>query len=157
MKLTLKQICEALSFSRMRVDQWISRGYFRTPDKPILGLPREWDEVEALRLALFVELVESSITPRDAGALTQIEPHGFKGDHAFFVAWQGYTFAATDPNSSKQALKLHIPGTWHGEMIKGSNLYAFLANPDVFSSVVISIDNLWHKVSDKLGVANPSQ
>jgi hypothetical protein len=154
---TLNQITKALGISRARIEQWISRGYFRTPDKPILGMPRDWDIGEAIRLALCVELTEAQISPLWAGQLTFTSVHGFTDDIAYFVAWQGFYPGLIpmthrgDPIPTKDQLrKIYMPGTWIGAIIKGQDLPKFLENPDVMISVIVNLDNLEKRVNGKL-------
>ncbi|MCC8937709.1 hypothetical protein H8A99_14820 [Bradyrhizobium sp. Arg68] len=149
--LTLKQITDGLRISRVRVEQWISRGFFRTPDQPILGLAREWDIGDAMRLALCVELVDAHMSPQQAGALVWVGVHGFKDDTAFFVAWQGAHEMAGIKGKGGKPAKAHLPGNWYPEIVRGRDLQNFLENSDVDFALVFNLDNLEKRVKVALG------
>jgi len=146
---TLKQITDALRISRARVEQWISRGFFRTPDQPILGMARDWNIGEAMRLALCVELVDAHLSPQQAGALVWVGLHGFKDDTAFFVAWQGWHGTAHN-NPDGTPAKVYMPGNWYPAIVKGSELRAFVENSDVISSHVFNLNALEKRVTEAL-------
>ncbi len=84
---TTRQIATILNMHPSRIEQWISRGQFLPKIFAEKGLGREWTLDEAIRLALFVHLVDVvSMDPKVAGSLTQIGVHGFADANAFFVA-----------------------------------------------------------------------
>ncbi|MEF2554090.1 hypothetical protein VQ042_22595 [Aurantimonas sp. A2-1-M11] len=143
MALTIKQISDALGISRSRVEQWISRGHFRTPDRPIIGKARDWDIPDVMRLAIMQRLLEHNLSAETAGYLVQSHPHGFKDDVAFFVAWGGW-------HEMVGGGKAHMPGTLYDTLVKGSDLGSFLANPDVEYAIVINLDTLEQSVKSDL-------
>jgi hypothetical protein len=139
MPLTLKRISAALRVSRVRVEQWISRGYFRTPDKPIFGKTRDWEFDDAIRLAVFIELVEAHLTTEQAGVLTQLDfPRS-----GYLIAWKGLHHPSGVPG------KIYSD-VWYQEIVQPYELSDFLKNPDLFISVVINLDNLYDRVSAAL-------
>jgi len=156
MPLTIKQISDALDLSRSRVEQWISRGYFRTPDVPILGKARDWDIQDAMRLAIMSELVDAGLSPEQAGQLVWAPISGFMSDHAFFVAWQGAHDMAVYPNGEEsEPAKMYMPGAWFQQILRGGRLFEFLSNPDVAIATVISLDNLERRVKQALNYEVP--
>lgn len=156
MALLLRQITDALKISRARVEQWISRGHFRTPDKPIFGHARDWSIDDAIRLSLFINLVDAAISVEQAGVFTQIDLHGFKDDVAFFVAWQGAMplLSAKGPLNLRKKIsdsqKARMPGMWGCKIVRGRDLLVFLEHDDVDVAVVINLDNLEKRVKQAL-------
>jgi hypothetical protein len=147
--LTLKQITTAMRISRDRVEQWIARGYFRTPDKPILGKPRDWSLADAIRLAVCVELVDSTISPEIAGQLTKSNLHGFKAETAYFVAWRGPLRTAMKDKTGTQQ-KAYFPENWYGQIVQERRLVEFLK--DMVESRVINLNNVEQRVKSALDV-----
>ena len=142
MTLTIKMISDALGISRSRVEQWISRGYFRTPDKPVLGKAREWDERDALRLALMNTLMENRISAETAGRMAFNDPL-YAGENSFFVAWRGWSVGACGG-------KFYYPEIFYHDVVRGQDLGGFLQNPDVEFSVVVNLDILSASVKEQL-------
>lgn len=149
--LTLKQITDALHISRARVEQWISRGFFRTPDQPIIGTAREWDLGEAMRLALCVELVDAQISPQQAGSLVWVGLHSFEGEAAYFVAWQGLHEMAGIKDGAGKPAKVHTGRHWWGDIVRESDLQKkYLTNPDVDFCLIFNLDHLEERVRSAL-------
>lgn len=83
-----KQVAAILGMHPARIEQWISREQFLPQIFAEKGLGREWTFEEALRLKLFVDLVDVvGMDPKDAGILTQGGVYGFDDDEAYFVAY----------------------------------------------------------------------
>lgn len=157
---TLKQITDALQISRTRVEQWISREFFRTPHKPIFGAAREWQIGDAIRLAVCAELVDMGLSPETAGKLAAVWVglHGFKNDVAYLVVSAGNLGEVVPPTprgspGTKKGgdTKVHVPGVLYEEIVKATDLTKVLDNPDRHVSIVISVDNLENRVKEALG------
>ena len=150
---TLKEITKALGLSRARVEQWISRGDFRPPDQPIIGKARDWDLGEAMRLALFVQLVDDvGFSIKQASFCTQLGLHGFNNNVAFFVVWQGLVEVPIKDEAGKRR-KLYTP-SWNSHIILSSgDLQSFVQNPDVYFALVVNLNNLEMRVRAALNSA----
>jgi hypothetical protein len=152
---TLKQIADALGISRARAEQWIARGFFRTPHNPIFGAAREWQISDAIRLALCAALVDAGLSPEQAGAFTQVA-HGFKKDAAYLVVSElGEIIPATPrgaPGTKKgEGIKVRTPGVLHSEIVKAADLAKKLDDPDGRAVTVINLDNRERWVKNALG------
>lgn len=157
MPLTIKQISEALKISRSRVEMWISRGYFVTPDKPMLGMAREWDITDAVRLAIMSDLIEAGVPAQQAGNLVTVAPatmsdfglvpfvtpFAIRSEPAFFVAWQGWHEMAGGG-------KAHMPGNWYSETVWAHDLAGFVGGPDIDFATVININSVIARVTAAL-------
>lgn len=153
MSLTLSKITKALRISRPRVEQWISRGYLRTPDNPLIGTARNWDVGDVMRLAVMRDLVDANMSPEQAGQLVGEGFHGFKDGEAYFVVYQGQYPTRIDPHGRTYTPKRqgYHPGIWLNCIVHERDLMAFIGQPDVFQSVVINLDHLEGRVLAALG------
>lgn len=156
---TLKQITDALNISRARVEQWIARDFFRTPHKPIFGAARDWQIEDAIRLAVCAALVDSGLSPEKAGKLSSIWVglHGFKDDAAFLVVSTGMlgeiipaTRRGTPGTKKGVGQKVYVPGEYYDDVVKATEITKVLADPDRYTSIVISIDNVEKRVKQAL-------
>jgi hypothetical protein len=152
MKLTytLKQLCEALDLPRTRIDAWIARGHFRPAHAPAFGTAREWTITEAIKLAVCAALVDANMPLEQAGPLASSGMHGFKGEAAFYVVWQGWHSTAMKDKTGKY-LKAHVPGRWFTEIVKETELLDFLKSDDVDFATVLNLDNIERRVKGALG------
>ncbi len=106
-----KQLAAMLSIHPSRVEQWISRGQFRPSIFAEKGLGREWSFDEALRLTLFVRLVDFvGVDPRDAGTLTLL-PISLADTPTYFVAYRD---------------RPEFLSGWQGEAVRAEDLGQFL-------------------------------
>jgi hypothetical protein len=108
-----RKLAETLRVHPARIEQWISKGQFLNLDAVENGKGRAWSFVDALRLAVFVTLVDVvGVRPADAGLMTFVPFRLFDGTKTLFVGFCDRPEVMTG---------------WKGASIPAETLPAFLA------------------------------
>lgn len=151
--LDIHQVCKGAAITRIQLNQWISRGYFRPANEPVNGKARTFSINEAITLGVFAELTRIGV-PYDVAAQHSRLLHGFKDEAALLVVYQGpQELIATSergapPPAQSSGVKFYDPAMppMVGEIIKISKLGDLAANPDVRSMAVVNIDHVESRV-----------
>ena len=157
MSYSIKQVSRALGISRARIDQWISRRIFDHPNKPALGLAREWEFKDVARVALTAELAQAKLGVSLAANFTRVAADN-DFPKCFFVVFQDKSFP-TGISAQEQADidegKLEIDSYWWTcRIVQRENLTQFLARPEISSAIVVDLENLIKRVEQSLKSSN---
>ena len=144
MALTLKQIADVLGISRSRVDQWISRRYFTTPDTPRLGMSREWDASDALRLAVMNALLHRGVPANIAGDAVSANLPLYETERSFLALWAGYIKTAT------AGVRTYNPDHTHVAFLRESEVAEFVLDQNVRSVLLLDVDAIANQVTESL-------
>jgi hypothetical protein len=83
-----REISEMLRVPVPRLDGWFNRQHFVPQADGSRGVARQWSFAEALRLSLFIKLVDLvGIDPPEAGIMTALPLWLAEGQTTFFVAY----------------------------------------------------------------------
>ncbi|MCF7746992.1 hypothetical protein GLP43_05350 [Sulfitobacter sp. M39] len=147
--ISTRELCKGLSISKSRLDQWVARDLIAPKMETSAGPSgRQWDITEAIKIATFDRLLEIGVSAAHAKVALQ-HIYGFKDDEVFLVLSTGMVgrIIPSTPRGSPtptddECTKVHMPGHFDYELVRGSELGQFLSNPDFYGSVVISLDNI---------------
>lgn len=158
-----KQIASMLGIHQGRIEQWISRSQFLPRVFAEKGLGRDWSYDEALRLFIFVRLVDVvRMDPRTAGVMTMggINPAavsdnyfvGYSGRPEYQLGWQ----AAVIPKARVGEF-LRDCCTYPAVMAAGSDAGTLAHNSEkawrgpAVAAVLLDLDDILHDLTEVWG------
>jgi hypothetical protein len=117
--ISTAELCRGLGLSRARLDQLVSRGLIAPQHKPEPGKAREWTIIDALRVAVFIDLADTQgvtldpVVSNNPGVLINLRDRLQPGRVGLFA--EGRTFLVI----SRLTLSL-VPASKRGEPAKPS-------------------------------------
>ncbi|WP_041926977.1 hypothetical protein [Methylocystis sp. SC2] len=153
MTYSIKQISRALGLSRARIDQWISRGVFDHPNRPALGLAREWEFRDVARVALTAEIAESKVGVSIAASFSRVAADNEFPD-CFFVVFQNKSIPTGLPAQDERDIEAGLVQIdrywWACELVQRERLTQFFSRPEISSAVVVDLGNLMRRLQASL-------
>lgn len=147
--ISTRQLCNGLGLSKSRLDQWVARDLI-SPEREATAGPsgRKWSKEEAIKVAVFDRLLEAGVSAAHAKVALQFI-HGFTDDTAFLVMSTGLV-GRIIPSSSRgapapsddESAKVHTPGQFDYDVIRGRDLGKHLSNQDFYASIVVNLETI---------------
>lgn len=159
-----RQTASAANISRLRLDQWVSRGYVTPSHTPQPGEARQYSLTDVITVATLAELVRLGINPATA-APWAFRIRGFRDDQAVLVVWQGpgELIPCSNPGDPP-ACVLRTEGGWtrlnpgtsifydpdsppyHAEIVRPRELPEMVRDPDKRSFAIVNLDHVEQRV-----------
>lgn len=109
---TVRQAARAANISRLRLDQWVSRGYLAPKHTPEPGEARAYQIDDVIEIATLAELGRLGIPPGVAASWVRYL-NLFHDDDALLVVWQGpVELIPTSKRGDPPSQVLRTPGGW---------------------------------------------
>lgn len=149
--------------SPLRLEQWISRGYFRPEDTPPPGKPRSYGLIDILRLAVLVELTRLGFDPKHIAPYSSRWPlHGWKNAPAVLVIWQGMGQLIQTRQRGEPALKEGSGKRFYSpnlplrtEIVRPDEIREMVLDPDNRALAIINLDHVERRVKEALPKLDP--
>ena len=157
----LRPLCNELDLNATRVEQWISRGYFKPSEAGVAGRARQLTKKDAVTLLALAELVDAGL---DAATIhREVENlFLFKGRSYLVISRGELGLLVPASEQGKPAPTAadctRVPlaaGDYRSDVVAEADLPGVLADPFKSVSIVVSLDYLlavvdaaWERLAD---------